>query len=125
MVLTSASIIAGAHDDKIVNGKTVKFWLSAAKVINKEVERLLGEGWNIGLHVLLVDGNPRDYVTFAIQFKEGYKTWGVDVNVKNKSVWVAGLESLSLSNQEMWPEIGKFLQNFEYIKDFIEYTVGA
>ena len=92
MVYTSASIIAGAHDDVIVAGNTVKFWLSAAEVVAKEMERLLGnEHWGVRLLLLRADGQPRDFKIYDIK---------------------------------KWADIGKFLENFEYIKDFIDYTVG-
>jgi len=126
MVYTSASIIAGAHDDVVVAGNTVKFWLSAARIVAKEVERLLNNRWGIRLLLLNANGQPRDFAAFIFEYKNGYTTWSVEVSLKKgKPAVVVIPDNITTTDVAIWADIGKFLENFEYIKDFVEYTVGA
>lgn len=126
MVYTSASIIAGAHDDVVVAGNTVKFWLSAARIVAKEVERLLNnDHWGIRLLLLTASGQPRDFAAFVFEYKNGYTTWSVEVSLKKgKPALTVIPDRLLTTDVGMWKDIGKFLENFEYIKDYIDYTVG-
>lgn len=126
MVYTSASIIAGAHDDVVVAGNTVKFWLSAARVVAKEVERLLNnDHWGIRLLLLTANGQPRDFAAFVFEYKNGYTTWSVEVSLKKgKPALVVTPDRILTTDVGMWADIGKFMENFEYIKNFIDYTVG-
>lgn len=126
MVYTSASIIAGAHDDVVVAGNTVKFWLSAARIVAKEVERLLNnDHWGIRLLLLTASGQPRDFAAFVFEYKNGYTTWSVEVSLKKgKPALVVTPDRILTTDVGMWADIGKFMENFEYIKNFIDYTVG-
>lgn len=126
MVYTSASIIAGAHDDVVVAGNTVKFWLSAARVVAKELERLLNnDHWGIRLLLLNANGQPRDFAAFVFEYKNGYTTWSVEVSLKKgKPALTVIPDRLLTTDVGMWADIGKFLENFEYIKNFVDYTVG-
>lgn len=126
MVYTSASIIAGAHDDVVVAGNTVKFWLSAARVVAKELERLLGnEHWGVRLMLLRADGEPRDFAEFHLEYTNDYTTWEVEVSLrKGKPALVVVPKDFKIYDIKKWADIGKFLENFEYIKDYIDYTVG-
>jgi hypothetical protein len=127
MVYTSDSIIAGAHDNVVVAGNTVKFWLSAARVVAKELERLLdNEHWGIRLQLLTADGQPCDFASFIFEYKNGYTTWSVKVSLeKGKPALVVIPDRIITVDVGIWKDIGKFLENFEYIKDYIDYTVGA
>lgn len=126
MVYTSASIIAGAHDDVVVAGNTVKFWLSAARVVAKELERLLNnDHWGIRLLLLTASGQPRDFAAFVFEYKYGYTTWSVEVSLeKGKPALAVIPDRITTTDVGMWKDIGKFLENFEYIKNFVDYTVG-
>ena len=118
MVYTSASIIAGAHDDVVVAGNTVKFWLSAARIVAKEVERLLNnDHWGIRLLLLNANGQPRDFASFIFEYKNGYTTWSVEVSLKKGKPALAVIpDAIKTTDVGMWQILESFWKTLNISK---------
>ena len=119
MVKSSASVMAGAADDKVVLGKDVAAWRDIAQRFNEFVDVKAKGLWDVCIALLTFDGTPCDRVCFYIEAKLDKGLFTVEFSIDNSGCWVSSVDPVYLSNQENWKQIGSLIENLNDIQQWL------
>lgn len=124
MVKSSASILAGAADDKVVLGKDVATWRGIAQRFNEFVDLKAKGLWDVCIALLTIDGTPRDRVCFYVEAKLDNGRFAVEFSIDNSGCWVSNVDPVCLSNQGSWKQIRSLIENLNDIQQWLTGEVA-
>lgn len=124
MVKSSASVMAGAADDKVVLGKDVATWRDIAQRFNEFVDVKAKGLWDVCIALLTFDGTPRDRICFYVEAKLDKGRFTVEFSIDNSGCWVSSVDPVCLSNRDGWKQIGSLIENLNDIQQWLAAEVA-
>lgn len=119
MVKSSASVLAGAADDKVVLGRKVSVWREIAQRFNEFIDVKAKGLWDVYIDLLTFDGTPRDRVYFYVEAKLYKGRFAVEFSIDNSGCWVS-----SVDPQGNWKQIGSIIENLNDIQQWLAAEVA-
>ena len=119
MVRGSASVLAGAADDKIVLGKNVAIWRDIAHHFNEFIDLKAKGLWDVRIVLFNVDGTPLDRINFYVEVIDKGQ-FAVEFSIDESGCWVSSINPVDLSNQGNWKQIGSLIENLDELQQWLK-----
>ena len=118
MVRGTASVLAGAADDKIVLGKNVAIWRDIAHRFNEFIDLKAKGLWDVRIVLFNVDGTPLDRIYFYVEVLDK-GCFAVEFSIDESGCWVSSISPVDLSNQGNWKQIGSLIENLDELQQWL------
>lgn len=124
MVKSSASVMAGAADDKVVLNRKVSVWRDIAQHFNEFIVLKARGLFDVRIHLFNVDGTPRDRIYFDVETKLDIGQFTVEFSIDKSGTWVSRVDQISVNNQGSWKQIGSLIENLNDIQQWLAAEVA-